>query len=254
MRLTVGPLPPAVYWRRRAVVLGAVVLFVTVLVYSCTGPGETDETGRDASGNPTPGSTLLTPESGAPQSEAPAGGGSETEAPPPEPTGAPAGGGAEPPIDPVGGPAGGPAGGGQQLPEGPPQVDNECTDEEISVIPVPMRATARRGEPIELRLRIKNVSDRTCNRDVGADLQELYIKSGATKIWSSDTCSTVQSNDVQPFPPYHEKEYTVTWNSRRSSRCDNGLAAGPFVEPGTYQLFGRLGNKHSDPVRITITD
>ena len=53
MRLTVGPLPPAVYWRRRAVVLGAGLLFLIVLLYSCTGtdrntgaPG-TDRTPHD---------------------------------------------------------------------------------------------------------------------------------------------------------------------------------------------------------------
>ena len=37
MRLTVGPLPPAVYWRRRAVVLGALLLVVIVLFVSCCG-------------------------------------------------------------------------------------------------------------------------------------------------------------------------------------------------------------------------
>ncbi|ROT28054.1 hypothetical protein [Micromonospora sp. HM5-17] len=244
MRLTVGPLPPAVYWRRRAVVLGVVLLFVVVLIYSCTGPGETDETGRGA-GDPTPGSTLLTPESGAPATGVP-----ESGAPTPEPSDPAAGDEAAPPVAPVGGSTGG----GQQLPEPPPPVENECTDEEMSVIPVPSQTSAQRGEPIVLRLRIRNVSDRTCNRDVGADLQELYIKSGANKVWSSDSCSTIRNNNVKPFPPNHEEEYTVSWNGRKSSRCTNGVAAGPFPDPGTYQLFGRLGNKHSDPVRITITN
>ena len=40
MRLTVGPLPPAVYWRRRAVVLGAGLLFLIVLLYSCDAAGD----------------------------------------------------------------------------------------------------------------------------------------------------------------------------------------------------------------------
>ena len=36
MRLTVGPLPPAVYWRRRAVVLGGVIAVIFTLTYACS--------------------------------------------------------------------------------------------------------------------------------------------------------------------------------------------------------------------------
>jgi len=38
MNLTVGPLAPAVYWRRRAFVAGALLVVVLLLVYSCGGP------------------------------------------------------------------------------------------------------------------------------------------------------------------------------------------------------------------------
>ena len=37
MNLTVGPLPPAVYWRRRALVAGVLVLLILVVAYSCGG-------------------------------------------------------------------------------------------------------------------------------------------------------------------------------------------------------------------------
>jgi hypothetical protein len=37
MRSTVGPLPPAVYWRRRALVLGVLLLIVIALFVSCGG-------------------------------------------------------------------------------------------------------------------------------------------------------------------------------------------------------------------------
>jgi len=132
-------------------------------------------------------------------------------------------------------------------------VDNECTDEEMSVIPVPSQTSAQRGVPVNLQIKIKNQSGRTCNRDVGADLQEIYLKLGARTVWSSDICSTVRANEILPFPPNHEKSYTVPWNGRGSSKCDNGVAAGPYLAAGTYQLFGRLGDKRSEPVRLTIT-
>src|SRR3712207_1808921 len=74
MRMTVGPLPPAVYWRRRALVLGAVLAVLLVLVYSCSS-GSNDGDGRaapnggskaPASGTPTPSGSLLTPSIGDP--------------------------------------------------------------------------------------------------------------------------------------------------------------------------------------------
>ncbi|MGI5212986.1 hypothetical protein [Plantactinospora sp. CA-290183] len=240
MRLTVGPLPSAVYWRRRAVVLGAALLFLIVLVYSCTRTG--DETGRNGTANPgqSPGpSPVLTPESGGPEP-----GASESGAPEGDPSDAPAGE-ELPPVE--------PAGGGAVPPAAPP-VEGGCTDEEMSVVPLASRTTARRGEPIELRLRIKNVSDRTCSRDVGAAMQELFVKSGARKIWSSDVCGNVQTNEVYSFPPTHENEYKIVWNGRESSKCASGLATGPYPAAGSYQLLGRLATKLSEPVKITITN
>ena len=75
MRLTVGPLPPAVYWRRRAVVLGAGLLFLIVLLYSCTGSdrnakkgGTGSHAGRDVAPAPSrsPPARCSTPQTGAP--------------------------------------------------------------------------------------------------------------------------------------------------------------------------------------------
>ena len=32
----------------------------------------------------------------------------------------------------------------------------------------------------------------------------------------------------------------------------DGEAAGPFLQPGEYQLFGRLDTKVSDPVKLVV--
>jgi hypothetical protein len=40
MRLTMGPLPAAVYWRRRAVVAVALVLVIILFVTMCGGPNQ----------------------------------------------------------------------------------------------------------------------------------------------------------------------------------------------------------------------
>ncbi|WP_435205391.1 hypothetical protein [Micromonospora sp. bgisy143] len=250
MRLTVGPLPPAVYWRRRAVVFGAGLLFLIVLLYSCTGSNRSGGQPR-AGATSTPTSTaspgavgpVLTPQSGAPA----------------------ASGSAEPNATESGGPdATGTndanPGSGTTTDDPPPGSaagsvdDGTCTDAEISVTSVARPTSVQRGAVVDLQLKIKNTSDRTCSRNVGADLQEIFVKAGAEKVWSSDTCGKVQGSDVQSFTPGFERSYTVGWNGRDTSRCDGaGLAAGPFAPAGTYQVFARVGTKYSAPAKITIT-
>ncbi|MBB5477965.1 hypothetical protein [Micromonospora parathelypteridis] len=240
MRLTVGPLPPAVYWRRRVVVLGAGLLFLIVLLYSCTGSGRSDGDPK-AGGTPTsaptsaesPGSgsggPVLTPQTGAPPTSADPDAASNP---------SPAITSNEPQL--------GAAAGSVD--------DSTCTDAEIRVVSVASPTSVQRGAMVDLQLKIKNTSDRTCSRNVGADLQEIFIKSGAEKIWSSDTCGKVQGSDVQSFIPTFERSYKVAWNGRDTSRCDgSGLAAGPFPPLGTYEVFARVGTKLSAPVKLTVT-
>ncbi|MFI6332320.1 hypothetical protein ACIBBG_28920 [Micromonospora chersina] len=253
MRLTVGPLSPTVYWRRRAVVLGAVLLFVIVLLYSCSGNKDTGGSagGVSPSSTAAPGPTgsLLTPQSTSPSpTPGDSGGGSGTG----DGSGTTNGGGTN------GGGTGTNNGGGTGTNDGgapaAPVADvGTCTDSEIRVTPVAVPATAQRGTVVTLRLKIKNISDRTCSRDVGADLQELYVKAGAEKIWSSDTCGTGKGSDVQSFTPNFERSYELGWNGRDVSKCANGLAAGPYAPIGTYQVFARVGTKLSEPVKLTIT-
>lgn len=255
MRLTVGPLPPTVYWRRRAVVLGAGLLFLIVLLYSCTGtdrnaggPGGGDPSpGGSAGAAPGPSGSVLTPQTASP-SPAPdvsggdggadggdtsSGGGTTT------------GGGTN---------TGGGSGPGDGGASGEPvSGDGACTDAELQVTPVAVPAAAQRGTVVTLRLKVKNVSNRTCSRDVGADLQELYVKAGAEKIWSSDTCGTGKGSDVQSFTPNFERAYELGWNGRDTTRCADGLAAGPYAPIGTYQVFARVGTKISEPVKLTVT-
>lgn len=228
MRLTVGPLPSAVYWRRRAIVLGALFIVLLVLFTTCRGGGGSGAGKTSATSTPTAGTTEDPATPDVEQSPT----GTPTQAPTTE---APAG----PPAATTGAPAQPPAGG--------------CTDAEIKVTPVPSLTTAPAGQTIVIKLRIKNESDRECTRDVGPDEQEIYIKKGAQVIWSSDRCSTFRGSDPKPFTPSFEREFKVTWNGRQSTGCQNGAATGSAPTPGEYQVFGRLGTDLSTPVRLTLT-
>lgn len=228
MRLTVGPLPSAVYWRRRAVVLGALFIVLLVLFTTCRGGGGSGAAKTSASSTPT-----------AKTSEVPATPATEQSATPPPSQAPTTGAPAAPPVATTGAPAQPPAGG--------------CTDAEIKVTPVPSLTKAPAGQTIVIKLRIKNESDRQCNRDVGPDEQEIYIKKGAQVIWSSDRCSTFRGSEVKPFPPNLEMEFQATWNGRQSTSCQNGAATGSAPDPGEYQVFGRLGTDLGTPVKLTLT-
>ena len=88
-------------------------------------------------------------------------------------------------------------------------------------------------------------------RDVGAAMQELYLEQSGTKQWSSDACGHQGGNaDVRSLQPNLELEYYQVWEGKSTA---GGCTAQPLAKPGTYQLRGRLGNKVSEPVTITIT-
>ncbi|WP_412737805.1 adhesin [Krasilnikovia sp. MM14-A1259] len=236
MRTTVGPLPPAVYWRRRAVVLGAVLLGVIVLFVNCSG---SDQGGKQAnaagSQAPTPAPATTTPSDQPSFADAEPGDGpslpdpSDLTTPPAAPPSAAAG------NVPVTAAAGGP-----------------CTDAEVVVVAAPAATTIKRGASIEIKLKIKNVSARTCARPVGSDAQELYIDQGAQKVWSSDTCSTTNQPEVKSLTPGTILDYRVTWNGRMATKCEAGQAVGPAPNPGQYEVHARLGTKIGPPVVLTI--
>jgi hypothetical protein len=238
MRLTVGPLPPAVYWRRRAVVLGTLLATVFLLIYSCGGTtsgAKDNEAGR---------STPATPGSPSSRPLTPAVTGGSTSAAPASPSSAASVG---PDSGPDSGPDIGPNAGGEQT----GQPTGSCTDAElgITVATDGNKTEYPAGTFVRIYLKIKNVSTRSCSRDVGATQQELRIAQGATKMWSSDDCAAAGGSAIRNLAPGEEFDVAdVMWNGRASTNCQNR----PVPEPGTYQLTGRVGTKWSDPVTLTV--
>lgn len=220
MRLTVGPLPAAVYWRRRVIVLGAVLFAFVLLVYNCAGPDPSGAANTPgASRPPSSGSVpLLTPI---------VGGSAES---------------GDPPAASV--PASVPAG---AQPTGP------CTDGDItvSVATENGRTEFAAGAYVRIYLKIKNTSGRTCTRDIGAMAQELRIQQGAQTLWSSDDCATgpTAAPDPHTFRPGDQlDQFFVVWNGRASTDCQTK----PVAPAGAYQIVGRFGTRWSDPLAITV--
>jgi hypothetical protein len=133
-----------------------------------------------------------------------------------------------------------------------PALTGPCTNDEMTLTPLPAKTSAQRGTPMDLRLKIANSSSRTCSRDVGADLQELRLVKGTQTIWSSDRCGPARGSDVRSFGPGADRQYMVTWNGKSSVKCTSGVPSGPVPVAGDYQLIARLGDKLSEPVKLTL--
>ncbi|MEU4156068.1 adhesin [Actinoplanes sp. NPDC026670] len=246
MRATVGPLPPAVYWRRRAVVLGALLLGVIVVFVSCGGGDESDpkKASSEASQYPEPNPKKSpTP---APSLEDSADPGVGQAYPDPNELLS------QPPDDGETLPA--PANSTAPVNNPPAGNGAACADAEMQLTPIPEDTSPQRGASTQIQLKIKNVGTRTCTRDLGASAQEIYIALGAQRVWSSDQCAAVKGNDVQTLAPGAEKTFEVTWNGKQSNQCTGSSASGPIPATGAYQLLGRLDTIVSTPVVLTVVN
>ncbi|WP_433213086.1 hypothetical protein ACQP00_01305 [Dactylosporangium sp. CS-047395] len=217
MKLTVGPLPSGVYWRRRAIVGGVLVVASLMLWASCGGSGDDQKpTPLAASGGPTTGApeptvTIQVPTTGEPVATSAA---APTSAPPASPTVPP------------------------------------CADADLSLVAAPEQAVQFRGAYLKLTLKIKNVTDHDCLRDLGADSQELYIQVAASKVWSSDACDAPHGSKPTVMKPGIEVSFNTTWTGKATN---NGCAAQQTPPAGKYELVGRLGTKVSEPVQVQLT-
>lgn len=235
MRLTVGPLPAAVYWRRRLVVLTAIVVVALVMFYSCSGSGGakggtagTSPTTAAAAPTATDAVLLPTVEVPAPTTAAPVTSSAYT-----LPTKASGNDGATE--------------AGQS---------GSCSDTEMVVTATPARPRAEANTPVDFTIRFRNSGKRSCTRDIGADAQELRIMDGQTVIWSSDDCSPRHGSDVRRFAPDDAVAFTLTWSGKRSrtgtgAKVCTAAATAPAI--GVYQLVGRLDGAYSTPAGLRLT-
>jgi hypothetical protein len=224
MRLTVGPLPPSVYWRRRALVLAGALLVLFLVAQACMAATASPDGGVSQEGTPPP----TTP----PAAESPTA--PATAAPPDQPDATET---ADPPPAP-------PAGTGDQ-----------CEDDEMLVTAEAERTSFAAGEQVRFTIRIRNSSNRACVRDIGGDLRELYLiqGTGANKVWSTQHCGGPTGSEERELPPNFVTTYYIDFDGRTSTSCDaDDQPAGPRVTPGSYQLFARLGTVYSEPLALTI--
>jgi hypothetical protein len=200
--MTRGPLPPAVYWRRRILVLGLAVTLVMVI-------GRVLGGGSDGSSDDDPG--------GVAEQVA----GTPTDSPSDDPTRRQGGKKNKPtttitPTVPTSTPL--------------PSPTGDCEEDDVLIEPVVEGAVA--GSDVMIVLELRTRTAEACTWSVSPTKLALKVTSGSDDIWASRECpSAIPVKDVVVRQDYTSR-MGVVWDARRSdegcTRLRDWAAAGYY--------------------------
>ena len=228
----VGPLPTAVYWRRRLLVLvgtlgvlgGGSWLGAAAATGGSTGSDPASDSLAAAGATadaPTPALEQVLPSLAAVEVPTAV---PTTAAPAPVPSAAPAG-----PV------AGGP-----------------CTDDMISVDVRPEVPSSPVGGKPTFDLVVTNTSPVACVRALDKGLQEIVLLDGAgDRLWGSNDCFPEASSDTRTLQPGEAVVFPVLWSGLSSAPGCTADRTAPGA--GSYVLRGRLDTKTSGDATFTLT-
>jgi hypothetical protein len=249
--LTRGPLPPAVYWRRRLVVLSVGLVLVLGLGRLLGGgsDGSDPEKAAPAAADASPSQTItVTPSADLTAAATP--GSDQTES-----AGAGAGEGGEGQGQGKG--KAKPGASASSEPVLAPPV-GRCEGSDVAVTPEVSKAVA--GRDVMVVLNLRTVATPACTWRVSRANVDLSITSGRDGIWSTRQCGkalpgedVVVRNNVTTAVP-------VTWNAARMDESCSRITE--WALPGYYHATAAaLGGEPSDiqfeleaPVAATVTE
>ena len=259
----VGPLPAAVYWRRRGAMLAAAAALVGLVVATAAGdPGITAVPAANRTAADTGTATAPATAPGGPAAGGPALG--STPADTARVEGAPASDSPRGTAPPDAARGGAPAPAGERIrPDEPsrpaapvpvpPSGPVACTNAMLAAAAELDHAVHRVGSRPVLRLVLTNTSGQACVRDLDAARQEIVVWSadGATRLWSSNDCANAPTVDLRTLLPGRPVAFAVTWGERTTTP---GCRQPRTVVPaGTYRLLVRLDDLISPPTPFIRT-
>ncbi len=224
-----GPLPTEIYWRRRGLAAGIVVVVVGIAAAAVVA-----FVGGSAGAKPAnaakPGSAQ-----------------SQPAAPPPQASASPAPEG-NPTVVPTQGPN--PESPTPTAAVQPPPVlkeGDDCPDSTLAVKGLTNAPQYFIGDQPKFTMVVTNIGLVSCKRDVGAAVLAAYVYSLDNKrLWSNLDCAPSNETLVKTFTPGEQVTTAVTWTGMGSSpHCP---LPRPAIGAGTYNLVVQLGNLRSFPV------
>ena len=131
----------------------------------------------------------------------------------------------------------------------PAVADGECSDADTSIRVEVDRETTAVGEGVHIKMIVKNISAKTCKRDVGSGANEVTVISGPALIWSTDHCNPSTDKDLVELAPGQEWSVNVVWIGKQTAK---GCKVRNMAEPGAYWAHGRNASLNSDGVKFVV--
>ncbi|UDY23858.1 hypothetical protein [Nocardioides sp. Kera G14] len=219
--LTRGSLPASVYWRRRAAVLGVLLLLFIGFTRMFGGSDDSDAAARNAS------ATTRTPTSVVPENVG-------------APTGTPA---ASPSASPA---AAAPVTSPAALPTPSavlPTPTGRCSDDDVSVSATVGKAEATKR--VYFALSVKTNVQAACLWQIGPKAVQVQVTSGSDRIWTTLDCPKAVPTQELTLRRDTPVVVAVKWNSRRSDdTCSDHTQ---WALPGYYHVqVAALGGEPTD--------
>ena len=254
LRNPIGPLPSAVYWRRRIVVLTIALLLILLIVWAVSlvwGDGDATRKAQDNGKGPDGGgpASSITPgptdDPSATISDRPGGrdeiggdGGDEDAGGRRDRGGTGGGPGGDPTGDEASDTGGG--GGGEELPAGDGLP--ACAAENMTLELDSVRDEYPPDTRPTIRLTVSNTADAACAVDFAPTAAVVTITDmdDGDTVWASNHCPDDRGARLAKVPAGGSVTHTLTWDRTRSSRKCTTPEKGT-VGAGTYQVTARLG-------------
>ncbi|MFD3746710.1 hypothetical protein [Nocardia sp. NPDC058633] len=202
-----GPLSPEIYWRRRALAIGVIVVALAIVIWLVT---LVARGGDPAEADKAAGSTTTSAESSTSEKSATSSAPSSGSAAPSTTTGA-----AQPAAQP-------------------------CSDQSLALKVTVGQPTYRVGDQPAFGTVITNISSAACSRDLGAGPQFLvYTLDGQRRLWASNDCNQDNPAEMKTLEAGEQLSYKGTWFGTTSQpQCAGDRLP---VPAGAYMVVAELG-------------
>jgi len=243
-----GPLPPEIYWRRRALAIGAgvVALILFVWIVTSLGGGGDDPEAEAAAASSSQSSTSSG--QAAPSSAGDAGGsGSGSGSGEASASGSGSGGsGGDTAVS-------GSVSGGAAASSSATVPAGQCPDQSLAIKASSNQPNYPAGQEPQFGIVVTNIGSATCERDLGAGMQQVLVYSldGQQRIWSNTDCFPNTAPDIRSLKPGEQAAFTVKWSGATSE--PGCTAPRNPVGAGAYTVVGQLGALRSTPEPFNIS-
>ena len=195
----VGPEPEAVYWRRRIILLAAVLGVIALLAWLWPSGGEAEPAGLPST-SASPSATSASASASASPTTSPTG-----EASPSEAGATTASGEAQP-----------------------------CRTGDLDVSVAVETPTPTAGSEVIFVMSVANTGDAPCIQDVGASATSFLVTSGGFRVWSSDDCNPGGTEQLEVIPPGQAFAVQAVWPTIITTPgCPT---TGNPARPGSYDV------------------